>query len=468
MNLKSPLLLATVAAILSACATGPAYQKPSEPLPAAFKENAGWKLANPQDLQARGNWWEIYGDAALNDLVAQVKLNNQNVRQFEAQYRQARAAAQAAHAGFWPTVSAGVSDNRSGSGGSNGIVKNNFNASLDASWEPDLWGKVANTVDAGEATSQASTASLAGALLSAQAELVQDYLQLRVLDAEQDLFDQTVAAYAKSLQLTKNQYNAGIVTRADVAQAETQWQSAQAQQLDLGIQRAQLEHAIAILIGKAPADFTLAKAPVTATLPAVPAGVPSDLLERRPDIAAAERKVAAANANIGVARAAFFPALTLSASGGFQNSSLSQWFNAPSQIWSLGLALAETIFDGGLRKAQSEEVQANYDNTVAAYRQTVLGGLQEVEDNLATLRILEQEAKAQTAAVTAAQDSARLALNQYKAGTTSYLNVATAQATLLSSQRSMLQLQGRQWSASVLLIKALGGGWRVDALATKP
>lgn len=473
-------LAATLIGTLAGCAVGPDYHgAPDASMPAAYKELAGWKQASPADLAPRGAWWEVYGDATLNSLVAQVQLNNQTVKQFEAQYRQAVAAGDAARASFWPTLSLGVNANRSASntsnlsgvdttttGGTTGTtstshssIKNNYNGSLDASWEPDLWGKVRRSVEAQDAVTQASAADLAGALLSAQATLAQDYFSLRVLDSQQTLYQQTVDAYQKSLKLTQNQYQAGIVTRADVAQAQTQLLNAQAQLTDLEVSRAQMEHAIATLLGKAPADFTLAPAPLQVTLPAVPVGLPSTLLERRPDIASAERKVAQANANVGVATAALFPALSLSASGGYQNNSFAQWFNAPSQIWSLGAALTQPLFQGGLLRAGQQEAKANYDATVATYRQTVLGGLQEVEDNLVALRVLENEAITRQQAVTAARDSEALALNQYKAGTATYVNVATAQASALSTEVTALQLQGRQLTAHIQLIKALGGSW---------
>lgn len=457
------LLPLALAAALSACAVGPDYVQPKTALQTgSYKEEAGWKPAQPRDTEARGKWWEVYGDSQLNALMDQVQVNNLNVQQAEAQYRQARAAAQVARAGFFPTVSAAASANRNNSSNKNSsagsVSSTTTNLGLDASWEPDIWGKVRRSSEAGNASLQASAADLAAATLSAQAELAQDYFQLRVLDAQADLYAKNIEGYQRSLTITQNQYKVGIVTRADVAQAQTQLQSTQAQAMDLGVQRAQLEHAIAILLGKPPADFTLAKAALPASIPAVPAaGLPSDLLERRPDIAAAERRVAAANANIGVAKAAYYPSLTLSGSIGLQGNSLSQWFNAPTRVWSLGASLAETLFEGGLRKAQTDSAIAAYDATVAQYKLTVLGGLQEVEDNLVALRVLEEEAKVQDQAVKAAQDAETLALNQYKAGTANYLAVVTAQSTALSNERSALQLLGRQYSAHVLLIKALGG-----------
>ncbi|HEX5126728.1 MAG TPA: efflux transporter outer membrane subunit [Rhodocyclaceae bacterium] len=454
-----PLLLA--AAALAGCKAGPDYVRPSINMPAAFKEDTGWKTAEPRDNLARGNWWEIYGDATLNGLVEQVAVSNQNIQVALAQYRQARAVAQEARAGYFPTLDANVSVSRNYSAAQNrsSPYSNTHALTLDASWEPDLWGSVARDVESRNASVQAQEALVASAKLSAQAELVQDYFQLRTSDATLVLEQNTVDAYRRSLRLTQNQLAAGIITKADVAQAQTQLLNAQAQLVDLGVQRAQLEHAIAILIGKAPADFTLAPAPLTATLPPPPLAVPSTLLERRPDIAASERQAAAANANIGVEKAAYFPALNLSASGGYQNAKLADWFSAPSRVWSLGAALAQTIFDGGLRKSRTDAAIASFDAAAAQYRQTVLGALQEVEDNLAALRILSDEADVQRDVITAAQEAERLALNQYKSGLVSYLNVVTAQTAANASERAALQIQGSRYSASVLLIKALGGGW---------
>ncbi|GGP26543.1 efflux transporter outer membrane subunit [Silvimonas amylolytica] len=473
-NLTLTLMTFAMVASLSGCAVGPDYKgAPQIDAGTAFKEAQGFKQANPQDLAPRGKWWEAYNDSTLNGLIDQVQVTNQTVKQFEAQYRQARAAGEVARAAYWPTLGLDLSASRSqsntstvsGTGGSQATVqrsavKNNYGAILNASWEPDIWGKVRRQVEAQDANTQAVAANLAAALLSAQATLAQDYFQLRVIDAQKVLLTQTVDAYQKSLTLTQNQYKAGIVTRADVAQAQTQLLTAQASLTDLGVSRAQLEHAIAILIGKAPANFSLPEqSALTATLPDVPAGVPSDLLQRRPDIASAERAVAQANANVGVATAAMYPALTLSGSGGYQGNEWGNLFDLPNRIWSLGAGLTQPLFEGGLLKAGQQEAEAQYDATVAEYRQTVLGGLQEVEDNLAALRILQDEAQTQDLAVKAAQDSANLALNQYKAGTATYVNVATTQASLLSAERSALDVQQRRFTANVLLIKALGGGW---------
>ncbi|MBS1210869.1 MAG: transporter [Proteobacteria bacterium] len=443
--------------LIAGCTVGPDYVKPALDIPTHYKETGNWKTAEPADGIARGKWWEIYADPALSALVEQVEVSNQNVLTALAQYRQAQAAVQADRAGFFPTLDGKASADRSGSSSKHAST---FNLGLNASWEPDLWGSVARSVEAGNATVQANEALLASARLSAQASLAQNYFQLRVTDATLGLQANIVADYRRALQITQNQLAAGIVTRADVAQAQTQLKSAEASLIDLGVTRAQLEHAIAILIGKAPAAFSLDTAPLTSQLPALPPGLPASLLERRPDVAAAERKAAAANAQIGVARAAYYPSLTFSTAGSYQSNHLADWFDAPSRVWSLGASLAASLFDGGLREAHSQAAIASYDASAAQYRQTVLGALQEVEDNLVALRLLGDEAKVQDEAVTAARDALRLALDQYKAGTTAYTSVIVAQTAASNAQRNALSLLGRRYAASVLLIKALGGGWR--------
>jgi NodT family efflux transporter outer membrane factor (OMF) lipoprotein len=419
----------------------------------------------------------VFNDPQLDGLLSQVEISNQTIKAAEARVREAHALTEQARAAYFPIVTANASATRSGGrAGSNtnlgnglqsGAPRNSFNVALDVNWELDLWGRVRRTVEAGEATAQASVADLEAAKLSAQAQLASDYFLLRAVDAEIRLFTDTVDAYQKSLQLTRNQYAVGVAARADVAQAETQLKSTQAQALDASVQRAQLEHAIAVLLGKPPADFSIAAEAVPIVYPPIPPGLPSELLERRPDIAAAERRAAAANAQVGVAEAAFFPSLTLSATGGFQNSLLSQLFSAPSRYWSLGPALAQTLFDAGLRRAQSAQAMATYDENVANYRQTVLAGFQEVEDNLAALRILEDEAAVQDDAVRSARESLTITLNQYRAGTANYLAVVVAQATALANERAALAILGRRLTASVTLIKALGGGWDAAQLAAR-
>jgi NodT family efflux transporter outer membrane factor (OMF) lipoprotein len=426
----------------------------------------GWRRAQPKDNVLRGNWWEIYAIPELNALEEQVSASNQNVAQVEANYRQAQALVRASRSGFYPAVTGGASvtrSRRSPEVGGRG-TSNDFLLPIDFSWEIDLWGRVRRTVEASMAGAQASQADLESVLLSAQALLAQDYFQLRTTDAQKMVLEDTIGAYQKSLDLTKNRYTAGVASRADVLQAETQLKTAQAQSIDLEVQRAQLSHAMALLVGKPPSDFSFPVAPLVAAPPAVPIGVPSDLLERRPDIAAAERSVAAANAQIGVAEAAFYPNVSLSASAGLEAATLAKWLTWPARFWSVGPAVSEALFDGGLRRAQTEQARAAYDAKVAAYRQTVLTGFQEVEDSLAALRVLEEEARVQQEALAAARQTVEVVTNQYKAGTVSYLNVIVAQTTALSNEQTALNILGRRLAASVTLIKALGGGWDASSL----
>ncbi len=469
---RAALIVSTLVA--TACTVGPDYVRPAVETPPAFKEAQGWKPAQPRDGEPRGNWWQVFGDTQLDELIAQVDINNQNIKLAEANLQQARALTAQARTAFFPTVTGNASATRAGSGrgasaaggGSTGSgVGNAYNVALDATWELDLWGRVRRNVESAQANAQASEADLAGARLSAQALLVQDYLLLRVQDAQIRLLNDTAEAYDRSLQLTRNQYAVGVAGRSDVALAETQLKSTQAQAIDAGVQRAQLEHAIALVIGKPPAEVSIAPAPIERKFPDIPPGLPSELLERRPDIAAAERRVAAANAQIGVAQAAFFPTVTLSATGGFASSTVANLLSAPARYWSLGAALAQVIFDAGLRQAQTEQAIAAYDATVATYRQTVLTGFQEVEDNLAALRILGQEAAVQDEAVKAARESLAITLNQYRAGTANYLAVIVVQAQALANERAAVSILGQRLNASVALIKALGGGWMEEPVA---
>ena len=472
LNIQT-LALALAAALLAGCTAGPVYVRPAVETPTAYKEAGKWKPAEPGDELSRGNWWEVYKDPLLDRLQQQVDVSNQNLAKAEAQFRQALALVQSARAGYYPNLSGGVSSSRSRASAttiaqpsatpvSRGVVTNH-NIPFQASWAPDVWGNISRAVEANEAGAQASAGDVQAARLSAQAALAQSYFQLRALDAQQLLLEDTVAAYAKSLQLVQNQYAAGIVAKTDLAQAQTQIKTAQAQAIDLGAQRSQLEHAIALLVGKPPAELSIAREPLRASVPPLPLQLPSALLERRPDIAAAERRMAQANAQIGVATAAYFPALTLSAATGYQSATMAEWLTAPSRYWSFGPAIAQSLFDGGLRRAQTAQASAAYDASVAAYRQTVLAGFQQVEDSLATLRILEQEAEVQGEAVKSAEQTLALTLNQYKAGTVSYLNVVVAQTTALANQRTAVDLLGRRMSASVQLVTALGGGWSAAA-----
>jgi NodT family efflux transporter outer membrane factor (OMF) lipoprotein len=465
-------VLVIAALLVGGCMVGPDYERPTAPTSPAFKESEGWKPAQPRDDAPRGEWWEVFGDTDLDALMRQVDVSNQTIQAAEARVREARAATQAARAGLFPVVTGNVAAARSSrnsaggttTGSSTSSVANSYNAALDLTWEVDLWGRVRRGVESSEASAQASAADLAAARLSAQALLAQTYLLLRVQDAQIQLFDDTVAAYEKALQLTRNQYAAGTVARGDVAQAEAQLKSTQAQVFDAKIARGQLEHAIAVLVGKPPAELAITPRPLVAQFPAIPPTLPSELLERRPDIAGAERRVASANAQIGVAQAAYFPSLSLAATGGVQSSAIGNLLSLPSRYWSLGASLAQTIFDAGLRDAQKAQAVATYDETVANYRSTVLDAFQEVEDNLIALALLEQEAGVQDDAVKAARESAAIAVNQYKAGTATYIVVVVLQAAELNNERAALAILARRLTASVGLIKALGGGWDATAL----
>ena len=475
MSPRPSLLALAAAALLSACAAGPDYVRPTLPVPDAYKEAGGWKPADPRPAASGLAWWTAYGDPVLDGLEADAGQANQTVRQAEATYRQARALADADRAGLFPSLGIDAGAQRARTNTSGVKTGDGYTLGLAAGWEPDLWGSVRRTLEGGNASAQASGDDLAAARLSIQTTLAQDYLQLRVADQQRDLYATTVEAYAKSVKLTRAQHDAGVALQSDVSSAEAQLAQAQAAAVDLQVTRAQLEHAIAVLAGRAPAQFTLAAAPADQALalkmPATPAGLPSALLEHRPDIAAAERRAAAANANIGVARAAYFPQLTLSASGGFSAAALGSLFDAPARVWSLGAALAQTIFDGGLRSARTAQAEAAYDAAVAQYKATVLDGFQQVEDQLALLRLLDQEATLQDQAVRSSQQAEQSALAQYRVGTLSYLNVVTAQALSLSNQRSALQLRGRLVAASISLVAATGGGWSATdstAVAANP
>lgn len=458
-------------ALLGACAVGPDYQRPELDVGASYKEAQGqqqvegWKPAQPRDEADRGKWWLVYGDDTLNALVERLNTSNQTIAQAEANYRQALGLVRAARAGFYPTVGANAGMSRAGAGtgsssstnGSN--VSNQYSVTGSVSWEVDVWGRVRRSTESSEASAAASLADLGATRLSAQAALVQTYFQLRVLDEQKRLLDATVAAYERSLKLTQNRYEVGVAGQADVAVARTQVESTRAQSIDLDWQRGQYEHAIAVLMGQAPSHFSLAPSVFTLQLPQIPVGLPSELLERRPDIAAAERRAAAANAQIGVAQAAWFPSLILSADGGFRNGQFADLLTAPARFWSLGPALALTIFDGGARAAQVEQARASYDSQAAAYRQAALVGLREVEDYLIQLRVMEQEQIVQRRALESARESLRLIQNQYQAGLVDYLSVAVVDATALNSERNALSLLGTRLVASVNLIVALGGGW---------
>jgi NodT family efflux transporter outer membrane factor (OMF) lipoprotein len=431
-----------------------------------------WKVAQPNDAAIRGKWWEMYTNADLNVLEEQVAISNQNVAAAFANLLSARASVKQARSQLYPTLVFNPSVSRSrlrlqGNQNSTALTVSDYALPLDASWELDLWGRVRNSINANKFEAQATAADLENIRLSAQAELATDFFELRGQDALKQLFDGTVRAYRESLDLTKIRFDTGIASDEDVAQAERQLDTAEAQATDLGILRARLEHAIALLVGKAPAEVSIPAEFVSPVPPPTPFGLPSRLLERRPDIAAAERRVAEANAQIGVAKAAYYPTVTLSASGGLESVSTDTLLNWSSRVWSIGASLSETIFDAGLRKATVEQVRAAHERTVATYRQTVLTAFQQVEDNLASLRILAREVEQQQAAVDSSQRALDLAMDRYKLGIDSYLNVINAQTTLLVNRQLFVNLRVQQMTTSVGLIEALGGGWDVSQLASK-
>jgi NodT family efflux transporter outer membrane factor (OMF) lipoprotein len=458
------------ALLLAACTVGPDYRRPAAPVPDAFKEQ-GWKLGQPADAIDRGAWWSVYKDPVLDDLEKRIDITNQNLKAAEAAFRVAEAVVAQGRAGYFPTATLTASATRSrgavgggsargaANGGGGGSIGNFFDLLANASWTPDLWGRIRRTVEGDVATAQASAGDLASARLSAQGALASDYLQLRVADELKQLLDASITAFAESLRITKNQYAAGIVAASDVAQAETQLRTTQAQAIAVGVTRAQLEHAIAVLIGVPPAELTIAAVTSIDEVPVIPAGLPSELLERRPDIAAQERHMAAANAQIGVAEAAFYPTITLSADTGVAASKLHNLFMDSSRVWSLGSNLAQTVFDAGARNAQVEQARASFDQNVADYRETVLTAFQQVEDELAALRILAQQAVAEAAAVTSAREAERIIFNQYKAGTVPYTSVIVAQTAALADAETALTIRQSRLVASVSLIQALGGGW---------
>jgi len=472
MRRRGAGLVGLAALLLGGCMVGPDYAKPSVPMTPAYKEAEGWKAAEPSDHLPRGQWWAIFSDPELHALEEEVATANQNLKIAEARLREARALVRFNRAALFPTISTSFgassirdSGNRpflspSVSTGSSGDVL----LSLDMSYEIDLWGRVRRTVAAARHEAQATAADLETARLSLQAELAMDYFELRAADAQKQLLDETVKAFEAALQLTTNRFQGGAAPRSDVAQAQTQLDTTLAQATDVTVQRAQLEHAIATLIGKPPAAFSLSPRPLATPPPGIPVGLPSQLLERRPDIAAAERRVAEANEQIGIAKAAYYPTVMLNASVGFEGSSFGNVLNASSLLWAVGASITQTIFDAGRRRATSDVAIAAYDATVAAYRQTTLTAFQQVEDNLAALRILEQEAQQQRRAVESAQLSLQLFTNRYRGGVDNYLQVITAQTVTLANQRTEIDILRRRVDASVLLVKALGGGWDVAAL----
>ena len=471
------LVPALAALLLSACMVGPNYKRPAAPAPPAFKEQpppdfkeaGGWKPAQPTDDLLKGKWWEIYNDPALNALEEQVSLSNQNLALSEAVYREARAAVLISRAGLSPTLSGASSGTESRTGGATGGaagLKTALSLPLSATWAPDLWGNIRRGVTAASANAQASAANLENARLLFQSEVAQDYFQLHGTDGVAELYQRTLESYDEYLTLTKNRKAGGIASDLDVAQAEAQLYATKTSLQDLAIQRAQLEHAIAVLIGKPPSELSIPGLTLKTPPPPVPVAVPSVLLERRPDIAAGERQMAAANEQIGIAQAAFYPSLTLSGALGLSNNRITTWLSWPARFFSVGASMAETVFEAGRRRAAVAQSQAAFDSTVAAYRQTVLNAFEQVEDNLAALRVLAEESVTAEQAVTSAERALAVSTAQYKQGTTSYLTVIQAQATALSAERTAVNLLTRRLTASVLLVQALGGGWDSSQLPT--
>jgi|TARA_R110000851_G_scaffold333553_1_gene516345 NodT family efflux transporter outer membrane factor (OMF) lipoprotein len=455
------LSLATLLMLtMAGCAVGPDYTAPSVDVGQAYENQEGWVRAQPGVVELRSDWWRLFDDPVLNGLMQAVLVNNQTIAQFEAQYRQAQSLLRESQAQFFPSVNADAGFTRSGSGSGSEGVSQQYRLAGSVSWEPDLWGRIRRTVEAESAQLQASEAELAATRLSVQSTLAQTYFRLRSYDAELRLYEQTVDAYRRSLQTNQNRLDAGVAAQLDVESARVQLNNALTQQQALRRQRAQLENAMAVLIGKPPSQFALPSESVSIAVPEIPAGLPSALLQRRPDIASAERQVAAANAQIGVAQSAWFPNLILSAEGGYRSGQWAQWLSAPFSFWSLGPALAMTIFDGGAREARIEQAQAGYEAQVAAYRQTVLTALREVEDYLVDLNSLEREQQSQQRALTAARESLRLTLNQYNAGLIDYLSVVQVETTALTAERASLSLSADRLIAAVQLIAALGGGWQ--------
>lgn len=471
----APAALA-ISALLCGCAVGPDYKRPDVDVPSAYKEAKGWTSAAPADAQDKGEWWKLFGDPALNDLIAQVNVSNQNIAQAAAAYEQARSLISAQRAAYFPTVSLNGGATRSGGSNGNagadvaggnadnaaggaGAVRNTYRVNIGATWEPDVWGRLRRAAEAAGASVEAGAADLAAARLSAQGELAADYFSLRQTDAQKTMLDETVAGYQRALQIAQNRYAAGIAAKTDVLQAQTQLANAQADAAGLARQRATLEHAIAVLVGKAPGDFTLSPAKWNVFIPEVPPGVPSTLLQRRPDIASAERRVAAANAEIGVAEAAYFPSLSLTASDGFSSSSMANLLKTSSNVWSVGLSAAQTVFDAGATHARVSSAAAARDQAAARYRQTVLTAFQDVEDQLTATRVLAQQEALRRQASQSADEAETQMVNRYRVGQVDYSQVVSAQAAALSARRALVQAQADRQTAAVALIQSLGGTW---------
>ena len=465
-----PLFPVALALLITGCAVGPSYQRPSTPEVIAYKEAGDWVTAQPADALERGPWWQLFNDPVLHELAARVEVSNQNVAAAVAAYAQARALVAEQRGALFPSVTLSGGASRSGNGGGTGSVNTNttngnrtsgnYQASLGAAWEPDVWGRLQSVANGAAATAEASAADLATAKLSAQGELAVNYLSLRQQDAQKALLASTLAGYARALEITQNRYNAGIAAKTDVLQAQTQLANAQADQASVQRTRAQLEHAIAVLVGQAPGNFTLAVAPDwKATVPTIPVGVPSTLLQRRPDIAAAERRMASANQQIGVAKAAYYPSLSLNASVGTAASRVADLFSAPAALWSLGLSAAQVLFKGGALDARLDGATAAYDQTVARYRQVVLSAFQNVEDQLSAARVLQIQQALRAQASSAADQVEQQVLNRYRSGQLSYSEVINAQTTALNARRALVQATADRQTTAVALIQSLGGGW---------
>ena len=458
--------------LLGGCTVGPKYVRPSTDVPADYKENKDWKVAQPSAEALKGKWWEVYQDSQLNGLEEKIDVSNQNLKSAQAQFLQARAAVRISRSFLFPTVTADpvisrnhLSQNRPLAISTTQSAYADYQVpAVDASYELDVWGRVRRTVEQSRSQAQASAADLASVSLSLHAELAMDYFELRGLDAQIQLLTSTVEAFQKALELTQSRFNGGLASGVDVAQARTQLETARGQLIDQGVQRAAFEHAIAVLAGQPPSTFALAPLPLDVPPPVIPPGLPSDLLERRPDVSAAERRMQAANAQIGIARAAYFPLITLTGQGGFESIAAGTLFQGPSGLWAVGGSALETLFDAGRRRGTSEQAKAAYDQSIDNYRQTVLTAFQEVEDNLAALRILQDEAQTEDVAVGAAKHSLELSITRYKGGVANYLEVTTAQNAALTDEVTALTILTRRMTASVLLIKAIGGGWDVSEI----
>jgi NodT family efflux transporter outer membrane factor (OMF) lipoprotein len=467
MYMVRGVVVAVSVALVTACAVGPNYKRPKFDASAAYKETDGWKPSEPADVLDRGPWWQIYNDEVLTGLEARIEISNENVKSAAAAVEEARALVRQSQSAFWPSLSLSGSRQRTDTGTpvlGQPNVRTITSAGLSGSWDIDIWGQIRRTVEGNKANAQASEAALAAARLAAQAELATDYFELRAQDQLQNIFNDIVVAEQQSLKITENRYKVGVAAKADVVTAQTQLLSSQAQQVNAPLQRAILEHAIAVLIGEQPAKFSVGVTQMRTDVPTVPAGLPSTLLERRPDVAEAERKVAAANAQIGVAISAFFPSLTITGSDDYQADTISRLIRAANRVWAIGPTVALSVFDAGLRRAEVAQARAAYDASVDDYRQTVLSSLEQVEDEIVTLRVLEQQAVVEDATVKAAREAEALTLNQYKAGTVPYSSVITAQTTRLDSEETELSVLSSRLQASVAMVMALGGGWNEAAL----